>query len=102
MRRHLGAVRCTQVLAIHAQDDEVASPRNLQLLAQGLPASCSLQAQTVHNSYHMISIDNEKARVLSEMKDFLQAAGKNADPSVTPPAKAVVPETVRSSEHVRA
>jgi len=73
VRRHLSAVRCTQVLAIHAQDDEVASPRNLQLLAQGLPASCSLQAQTVHNSYHMISIDNDRQEVVRRVQGFVQS-----------------------------
>lgn len=73
VRRQLGAVRCPRVLAIHAQEDEVASPLNLKLLAEGLPSGCSLQAQTVHNSYHMISIDNDRQEVVRSVLGFVQA-----------------------------
>lgn len=75
VRRQLGAVRCRQVLAIHAKEDEVASPRNLHLLSQGLPADCALQVQTVHNSYHMISIDNDRQEVVRSVLGFVQACG---------------------------
>lgn len=88
-------------LLIHARDDDCASPRSAFEVASGV-SSARVHCVLLNDSYHMISIDKEKARVLSEMKDFLQTAGKNADPSVTPPAKAAAPETERSSEHVRA
>lgn len=73
VRRQLGEVRCAQVLAIHAQEDEVASPRNLDLLARGLPKGCALQVQTVHNSYHMISIDNDRQEVVRMVLGFVEA-----------------------------
>ena len=88
-------------LLIHARDDDCASPRSAFEVASGV-SSTRVHCVLLNDSYHMISIDKEKARVLSEMKDFLQTASKNADSSVTAPAKAVAPETVRSSEHVRA
>ncbi|MGC4440909.1 hypothetical protein ABXW85_18805, partial [Streptococcus suis] len=51
----------------------VASPLNLKLLAEGLPSGCSLQAQTVNNSYHMISIDNDRKEVVRSVLGFVQA-----------------------------
>ena len=75
VRGQLGAVRCPQVLAIHAQDDDVASPRNLQLLAQGLLESCSLQVLTVRNSHHMITIDNDRQEVVRQVQGFVQSCG---------------------------
>lgn len=78
VRRQLGEVRCAKVLAIHAQEDEVASPRNLDLLARGLPGACELQARTVHNSYHMISIDNDRQEVVRLVLGFVEAQAGSA------------------------
>jgi carboxylesterase len=100
VRRGMNQITAPTLL-IHARDDDCASPRSAFEVASGV-SSTRVHCVLLNDSYHMISIDKEKARVLSEMKDFLQTAGKNADPSVTPPAKAAAPETVRSSEHVRA
>ncbi|HEY0202108.1 MAG TPA: alpha/beta fold hydrolase, partial [Burkholderiaceae bacterium] len=36
VRNHLGRITCPEMLAIHAREDEVASPANLGLLARGL------------------------------------------------------------------
>jgi len=79
VRRQLGEVRCSRVLAIHAWEDEVASPRNLDLLARGLPPGCELQARTVHNSYHMISIDNDRQEVVRLVLAFVDAQGTGLD-----------------------
>ena len=49
----------------------------------------------------MISIDQEKAKVLAEMKEFLQPPLGGADDNVAASASVAAPETVRSSEHVR-
>ena len=88
-------------LLIHAKDDDCASPRSADEVATGV-SSTRVHRVMLYDSYHMISIDKEKTRVLAEMKDFLQAEHLGADASVNPPVKTAPPETLRSSEHVRA
>lgn len=74
LRRHLGQVICPHILALHAEEDEVASPDNLRLLAVGLSsAPVSLKTVTVRNSFHMISIDNDRQQVVRETVDFVRS-----------------------------
>ncbi|MDD0811082.1 alpha/beta fold hydrolase [Curvibacter sp. RS43] len=74
VRQRLAQVRCPQVLALHAEEDEVASLKNLGLLARGLSsASICLKTVTVRNSYHMISIDNDRQLVVKETVDFVRS-----------------------------
>ena len=74
LRRHLGDVVCPQVLALHAEEDEVARVDNLRLLAHGLSsAAISLKTVVVRNSYHMISIDNDRQQVVRETVDFVRS-----------------------------
>lgn len=70
VRRHLGRVCCPEVLAIHAREDEVASLANLELLARGLDSTV-LRTVVLDNSYHMISIDNDRHQVASETTAFV-------------------------------
>lgn len=77
VRRHLGEVRCAQVLVLHAREDEVASPANLALLARGLRCG-SLRCVVLGNSYHMITIDNDRAQVLRETLAFADAVAHDA------------------------
>lgn len=70
VRGQLGQVRCPRVLAIHAREDEVASLANLDLLARGLGAS-RLRTLVLDNSYHMVSIDNDRQQVASETTAFV-------------------------------
>ena len=88
-------------LLIHARDDDCASPRSAFEVASGV-SSERVHCVLLNDSYHLITIDQEKARVLDEMKDFLQSVNRTADLAPATPAKAAAPETVRSSEHVRA
>lgn len=73
VRRHLARVACPQVLAIHAREDEVASLTNLDLLARGLGAA-RLRTVVLENSYHMVSIDNDRQQVVSETLAFVAQA----------------------------
>ncbi|MBV8619871.1 MAG: alpha/beta fold hydrolase [Curvibacter sp.] len=74
VRRHLARVCCPRMLALHAEEDEVASPKNLEILANGLSLSAiDLQTVIVCNSYHMISIDNDRQKVVRETVDFVRA-----------------------------
>lgn len=72
VRRNLHQVVCAQVLALHAREDEVASVANLDLLAKGL-RSGSFRSVVLDNSYHMITLDNDRQQVVRETVDFADA-----------------------------
>jgi carboxylesterase len=87
VRRNLGRI-VAPTLLIHARDDDAASPRSAREVARSV-SSRHVHLVILNDSYHMISIDQEKARVLAEMKDFLQYAPPRADtlaPTATPPS----------------
>lgn len=88
-------------LLLHARDDEAASPRSAFEVASGV-GSKKVHCVILNDSYHMISIDKEKARVLSEMKDFLQDSTEAADSTGKAPILSMSLNTARSPDHVRA
>ena len=87
-------------LLIHARDDDAASPRSAFEVASGV-SSERVHCVLLNESYHMISIDREKARVLSEMKDFLQGSVAGAE-SGSPSGPLSPGPTTRSTQHVGA
>jgi len=70
VRRHLPVID-TPTLLVHAREDDAASPRSAFEVALRISAR-DVRCVLLGDSYHMVSIDREKLRVLSEMKDFLQ------------------------------
>lgn len=84
VRRRLGEVRCRAVLALHAREDEVASLGNLDLLARGLRGT-AFRSVVLNNSYHMITIDNDRAQVVAEVLAFLAARPHSEVASGRPP-----------------
>ncbi len=58
------------ILLIHAKEDECATPRSAFDVARGVQSN-NIRCILLDDSYHMISIDREKERVLSEMCQFL-------------------------------
>lgn len=94
VRRHLHRVTCHQVLALHARQDEVASVANLELLARGLRHG-ALRTVVLDNSYHMITIDNDRQQVVRETVAFADAVACGSAPPVpcpTSPLPALCPE----------
>jgi len=77
VRRNLNNVICGHVLALHAQQDEVASVANLDLLARGLRCG-DFRTVVISNSYHMITIDNDRQQVVRETVAFTDAVAQNA------------------------
>jgi len=59
------------VLAIHAIDDEIAHPNNVDLLFKKI-SSAIKRAIYLGNSYHMITVDNERETVAYETVAFLR------------------------------
>lgn len=77
VRRQMAQVRCGQVLALHAREDEVASIANLGILSRGL-RSDTLRCVILDNSFHMITIDNDRQQVISETVRFAAAVALGA------------------------
>jgi carboxylesterase len=57
-------------LIIHAIEDDLASPRNAEIIEQGI-SSVHVKKVMLENSYHIITMDFEKERVAAETLDFL-------------------------------
>ncbi len=77
VRRSLATFACPPVLALHAQDDEVASPANVALLESRLRTP-SFRKVLLPDSHHMITIDNDRQQVVDET---LQFVGRLAPPA---------------------
>ncbi len=69
VRANLARVVCPHVLALHARQDEVAGVGNLGILARGL--GCAVfRSVVLGNSFHMITIDNDRRQVVRETLEF--------------------------------
>lgn len=87
-RSSLGAITCP-ILLIHAKEDENATPRSSFEVASRVSSS-TIRVVLLSDSYHMISIDQEKDLVLCEMLQFLKnavVADRRVD--VSKPAKLI-------------
>lgn len=76
------------VLLLHAVEDECATPRSSHEVAARVQ-SRDVHLVLLHDSYHMISMDREKERVLTEMVQFLASRqtlpSSKPDPTPVPP-----------------
>jgi carboxylesterase len=72
VRARLDQVVCARVLVLHAREDEVASLENVAILARGLRCG-SFHAVVLGNSFHMITIDNDRHEVVRETTEFAAA-----------------------------
>ncbi|QPF75594.1 alpha/beta fold hydrolase [Roseateles sp. DAIF2] len=63
-------------LAVHAQEDDVASLRNVEILRRGL--SVPLQTLVLPDSYHMVTVDQERGRLIEASADFFTALAPRA------------------------
>jgi carboxylesterase len=68
VRKNLDQVRCP-TLIMHSEEDDVASTRSADLVESSI-ASSSKKKIILNDSYHIITLDNEKERVASETIDF--------------------------------
>ncbi len=72
VRRGLERMRCP-TLIMHAEEDELTSPRSARYLEQRIPHATLVMLQ---DSYHMICVDQERERVMRNVLGFL---GKDPD-----------------------
>lgn len=77
LRRNLGRVT-VPTLILHAQEDDFASPKSADLVESRVSSS-TVRKVILHDSYHIITLDNDKDRVAQETLDFIQAqTGSNS------------------------
>jgi carboxylesterase len=58
-------------LIIHAIEDDLASPRNAQIIEETI-SSAQIKKVLLDNSYHIITMDFQKERVARETLDFIK------------------------------
>lgn len=68
----------TDVLIIHAIDDETASPKNPDLIIRRI-SSETCRVIWLGNSYHMITVDNEREVVANEVIKFIGISQQKSD-----------------------
>lgn len=81
------------LLVIHAIDDEVASVRNADLVLQNTNSEIK-ESVFLGNSYHIITVDNERETVCAEIEFFLKETVPNQRAKKSP-------ATVVSQEYAR-
>lgn len=62
-------------LVIHAREDHTAPYENLRAIAQGVNSK-TVQTLTLHNSYHLITLDFDRDLVTRTVTDFFNTAAK--------------------------
>ena len=55
---------------VHAIDDETVSPQSAEYLIKNI-GSNSVRKVLLNNSYHMVTIDNDREQVANEMASFI-------------------------------
>jgi carboxylesterase len=60
-------------IIIHAEEDEVTSPRSPRHIAQNI-SSRLVESVMLHNSYHMITVDNDREQVAADTIRFFETA----------------------------
>jgi carboxylesterase len=70
-RRALALVKAP-LLLIHAKEDECASPKSAYEIVQRVSSS-DIRLVMLSDSYHMITVDQEKSQVLDEVLQFIDA-----------------------------
>jgi carboxylesterase len=78
-KKELSSVN-SDILIIHAIDDETASPKNPDLILSSI-ASETRRTIWLGNSYHMITVDNEREIVANETINFIAQTIKKQEVS---------------------
>ncbi len=68
VKKNLSKVTAPAIV-IHAQEDDVSSPRNAHYVHQHL-GSKTKELVILHNSYHMITVDNDREQVANDTIRF--------------------------------
>lgn len=76
VQRNLHRVKAPSIV-LHAREDDVASLKNAQLIERKIDAP--VETVVLTDSYHMITVDQEKAQVVARSADFFRRVAANQD-----------------------
>ncbi len=76
------------LLVMHAREDEITRLESVQRLFDALPAR-DKELAVLENSYHMVTIDNDRQEVASLLAQFVKRLAPSAAAETTPPEPAV-------------
>lgn len=93
-RKSLHEIKCATLL-IHAKEDECASTKSAFEVANRVQAT-RIHLVILSNSYHMISIDQEKDVVILEMVRFLSNSQMSTGAMAATTTQVCAPETSRT------
>ena len=80
VRKQLDQVRAP-CLVVHSANDDVASVRNAQIVEQRVGAE--VETMLLHNSYHMVTVDQEHREVVARSADFFsRCVGADDDAAI--------------------
>lgn len=71
VKKSMSSVTAPTII-IHAEEDDVASLRNARFVAANI-GSQRVESTFLHNSYHMITVDNEREQVAADTVRFFNA-----------------------------
>ncbi len=71
VNKNLSAVK-NPILVIHAKEDDMTSPRNAEYLYRAV-SSARKSLVLLEDSYHMVTIDKEKKKVVEDSVNFLSS-----------------------------
>ena len=95
VKRNLHQVT-TPALIIHALEDDVSTPRSADFVVTHI-GSAKVHKIMLHDSYHMITLDNERERVADETIRFLDNLSGRSTPGLGADNRPVIPFAPRSS-----
>lgn len=92
-RHYLQTLDCP-LLIIHAREDEITTLESVRHVFEDVP-QVDKQLAVLENSYHMISIDNDRKQVAALIADFVQRVSA---PNVMPAPRPAQPSGLHSAD----
>ena len=86
VRKQLRSVR-TPCLVVHARDDDVASLKNVRMVVRGV--SGPVETVLLENSYHMITVDQERDKVIDRSVRFFNEVAATRFVHMPAPVQAI-------------
>ena len=77
VRHRIGRVRAPCLIA-HSSNDDVASLRNVRVVQRGVRAP--VETLLLDNSYHMITVDKDRGRLIEQSATFFQRIAQRRRP----------------------
>lgn len=94
VRRNLHKVTAP-ALIVHAEEDDVSTPRSADFVAAHI-GSANVRKILLHDSYHMITIDNEREQVADETVQFFDECSSRTARGQDPVSKPVLASAPRT------